>query len=67
MSNEGQGLLSHFYLGIVCCVLIRGRDIRLAFTEPLVPWFLHHPESTEMQLVEGIPLIVYLKYFFTEL
>ena len=22
MSNHGQGLLSHFYLGFVCCVLI---------------------------------------------
>ena len=22
MSNQGQGLLSHFYLGFVCCVLI---------------------------------------------
>ena len=28
MSNQGQGLLSHFYLGFVRCVLIRGPDIR---------------------------------------
>ena len=40
MSNQGQGLLNHFYLGFVCCVLIRGPDIRWAFTGPLVLWFL---------------------------
>ena len=39
MSNQGQGLLSHVYLGFVCCVLIRVPDIRLAFTGPLVLWF----------------------------
>ena len=42
MSNQGQGLLSHFYLGFVCCVLIRGPDIR--FT--LVLWFIFYSEKT---------------------
>ena len=31
-----KGLLSHFYLGFVCYVLIRCPDIRSAFTGPLV-------------------------------
>ena len=31
MSNQGQDLLSHFYLGFVCCVLILGPYLRLAF------------------------------------
>ena len=39
MSNQGQGLLSHVYLGFVCCVLIQVQDIRWAFTGPLVLWF----------------------------
>ena len=39
MSSQGQGLLSHVYLGFVCCVLIQVPDIRRAFTEPLVLWF----------------------------
>ena len=34
MSNQGQGLLSDFYPGSVCFVLIRGPDIRWAFTAP---------------------------------
>ena len=38
MSNQGQGLLSHFYPGNVCCVLILGPDISRAFTGPLVLW-----------------------------
>ena len=38
MSNQGQGLLSHVYLGFVCCVLIQVPDIRWAFTGPLVLW-----------------------------
>ena len=38
MSNQGQGFLSHFYLGFVWCGLIRGPDIRGAFTGPLVLW-----------------------------
>ena len=37
MCNQGQGLLSHFYLGFVCCVLIRGPDIMLAFFRTIGP------------------------------
>ena len=40
MSNQGQGLLNHFYLGFICCVLIRRQDIRWACTGPLVLWLL---------------------------
>ena len=39
MSNQGHGLLSHFYVGFVCFVLKLGPDIRLAFTGPLVLWY----------------------------
>ena len=39
MSNQGQGSLSHYYIGFVCFVLILGPDISRAFTGPLVLWF----------------------------
>ena len=39
MSDQGQGLLSHYYIGFVCFVLILGPDISRAFTGPLVLWF----------------------------
>ena len=37
MSNQGQGLLSHFYLGFVCCVLILGPDLRWVFFSTIGP------------------------------
>ena len=53
MSNQGQGLLSHFYLGFVCCVLILGPDLRwgvFSTIGPLVCMYTTFGQGQEMTL-----------------
>ena len=55
MSNQGLGLLSHFYIGFVCFVLILGPDIRQAFTGPLVLWFLTFAQNIDRGYTLELP------------
>ena len=53
MSNQGQGLLCHFYLGFLCGVLILGPDLRRAFFStigPLVCMYTTLGQGQEMTL-----------------
>ena len=67
MSNQGQGLINHFCLGFVCCVLTRGPDIRCAFTGPLVLWLVKRIQSALGNNTNYILFVLVLAYKTTNM